>query len=106
MFIASAVNVGESVFFINIDNEKCYDSYSSDLYLDIFIFLLIRIISHYLFLISCLYIFRIENPRQFSVDINSESASSFKLATYNEEVFSEGSLKSEGHIKFMNRFST
>ena len=99
MFISSIANIGESLFFINIDNDSCYDSYASNPYADIAIFLFIRITSHYIFLISCLYIFKIEKPVQLDFEINSESPSSVKLATYYDDIYSESSLRSDKNGK-------
>lgn len=93
MAIASIVNMSESLFFIHIDNSSCYDSYAENLYLDISIFIFIRLVSHYAFLISCLYIFKVKKRTPAALDINSESESSFRVASYYDEGFSESSLR-------------
>lgn len=76
MSIASVVNICESVYFIDISNDDCYNSYSDDEGLDIAVFILIRVFSHYLFLVSCLYIFKIERKKSIYSEINSESEKS------------------------------
>ncbi|OMJ79798.1 hypothetical protein SteCoe_20100 [Stentor coeruleus] len=76
MSIASIVNICESVYFIDISNHDCFNSYSDDEYLDIAVFILIRVFSHYLFLVSCLYIFKNERKKSIYSEINSESEKS------------------------------
>ena len=60
MFIASVVNVGESVWYFDKSNSDCYDSYVEDEDLNVVIFCFIRFFSHYLFIIVCLLVFRMD----------------------------------------------
>ncbi|OMJ79434.1 hypothetical protein SteCoe_20535 [Stentor coeruleus] len=76
MTIASITNVCESVYFIDINNDDCYNSYSGNPTWDLVAFIVIRVLSHYLFLFSCLYVFRIERKRGIFSDENTESCKS------------------------------
>jgi hypothetical protein len=82
MIIASLVNLGESFYFINIDNFDCYNSYSNIPDLDIFIFCFIRFFSHYLFVIGCLYTFRQQRIMSINETITTESNMSIIVASY------------------------
>ena len=85
MFVASIVNVGESAYYLDIDNFSCYNSYSQNPYVDIIIFCVIRLFSHYLFILSCLYIFRMERITKSSIIDLSDSDTNIIVASYYED---------------------
>lgn len=67
MTFASLVSVIESIWFIDMSNSDCYNSYVSNEDFDILIFCLIRFTSHYLFIIVCLLAFRLERISKQSI---------------------------------------
>jgi hypothetical protein len=77
MAVASIVNMAESILFIDKDNSSCYNSYSDSQTANLVIFVIIRVLSHYLFISSCLYIFRTEKNMKNYSEVNSESSGSF-----------------------------
>ena len=85
MLIASIVNVGESLYFINITNTSCYNSYIYNRNEDIMIFCAIRFVSHYLFMLACLFIFRIQRLSHVKSIIVSDSEKSILIASYYED---------------------
>ena len=90
MIIASAVNIGESVFFININNSSCYDSYIDIHDLDLLIFCVIRFLSHYLFMFGCLYIFRVQRIKLTqSLFCNDSEKSIVIAANYADDTYDD-----------------
>ena len=78
MCVSSIVNIAESIFFVDVDNDSCYDSYARNPVLDMVIFIVVRILSHYLFLLSCLCIFRAESAGKRYNEISSDSEISYR----------------------------
>lgn len=85
MMVASAVNLGESIFFIGITNSNCYSSYSNNLYADLVIFCLIRFTSHYIFMLGCLYIFRVQRITKIKSILLNENDRSILIASYYDD---------------------
>ena len=86
MVIASIANVCESLYFINIDNTSCYNSYVYNRDEDIIIFCFIRFVSHYLFMLACLFIFKIQRESHKKSVVNSKSNQSSILSDFNEDI--------------------
>jgi hypothetical protein len=84
MFIASIVNVAESAWYFNKSNSDCYDSYVENKDLNVVIFCIIRFLSHYLFIIVCLLVFRMERISAQSI-LASESDRGESMTSYISE---------------------
>ena len=85
MFVASVVNVGESAWYYDKSNTECYDTYVESKDLNVVIFCIIRFFSHYLFIIVCLLVFRMERISAQSI-LASESDRGESMASYISEI--------------------
>ncbi|OMJ81712.1 hypothetical protein SteCoe_17763 [Stentor coeruleus] len=104
MVFASVVNIGETIWYINIENSTCYDSYVRSEDGNIVIFAFIRFFSHYIVIIACLIVFRFTNTERQSIII-ADYARSELSHSYLDESNDFKSLKSTGRVNMTTSIS-